>query len=191
MRVYLDFANSAFFSGSFVLTVNPDQVIYLIRETGNLCRHLLLQGFSCRGGISAGSLYHHGQIVVGPAFISAYQLEKSVAVYPRVIVDDAAMACWKEEFSVGFHRPHLESLIKRDRDGQHFLDIFNPEWRNFIPPTDTRSLKSKLISEAVIATASLRSGKQSSRFPRPLDCFVASLLAMTPLDKSRSLRDLV
>jgi hypothetical protein len=120
-----------------VLSVNADQVIYLIRETGYLCRYLLLQGFSCRGGISAGSLYHHGQIVVGPALIKAYQLEKSIAVYPRVILDDATMARWGEEFRPGSAHPHLEALVKRDHDGQYFIDIFNPEWGpNFIPWTE-------------------------------------------------------
>jgi hypothetical protein len=137
MREYFDFANSDFFSDSFVLSVNTDQVIYLIRETGYLCRHLLMQGFSCRGGISAGSLYHHGQIVVGPALIKAYRLEKSIALYPRVILDDATMAHWGEEFRSGSAHPHLEALVKRDRDGQHFIDIFNPEWGpNFIPWTE-------------------------------------------------------
>ncbi len=44
---------------------------------------------------------------------------------------------------------------------------------------------------AVIATASLRSGKQSSLPSALLDRFVASLLAMTPLNKSRYPLDLV
>jgi len=137
MGEYLDFARADFFSDCFVLSVNTDQVIYLIRETGYLCRHLLLQGFSCRGGISAGSLYHHGPVVVGPALIKAYHLEKTVAVYPRVLLDDATMACWDEEFRLGSAHPHLKALVKRDRDGQHFIDIFNPEWgRNFIPWTE-------------------------------------------------------
>jgi hypothetical protein len=137
MRDYFDFAEGDFFSDCFVLSVNTDQVIYLIRETGYLCRHLLLQGFSCRGGISAGALYHHGRVVVGPALIKAYQLERSVAVYPRVLLDDATMACWEEEFRPSSAHPHLQTLVKRDRDGQHFIDIFNPEWGpNFIPWTE-------------------------------------------------------
>ncbi len=139
----LPFATASFFSDSFVLSMmQADRVFYMVREIGYLCRHLLLLGFPCRGAITVGSLYHHKRIVVGPAFVDAYRLEQSVAIYPRVILDDATMAHWKHEFRLdefgqGSAHPHLKSLVKRDRDGQHFIDIFNPEWGpNFIPWTE-------------------------------------------------------
>jgi hypothetical protein len=91
---FLRFADAAFFSDSFVLSVHPPEsaLIYLIRETGYLCRYLLLQGFPSRGAITTGSLYHDGRFVVGPALVGAYRLEQSVAIYPRIILDDATMA---------------------------------------------------------------------------------------------------
>jgi len=148
-KLFADFTGNmfrmaaAFFSDSFVLSIGSDRVFYLIREAGYLCRHLLLQGFPCRGAITTGSLYHQERIVVGPAFVKAYQLEQSVAIYPRVILDDATMQWWKHEFRPGSAHPHFESLVKRDRDGQHFIDIFNPgwseflRWTEFIPSTDS------------------------------------------------------
>ena len=137
MGQFLDFAEADFFSDSFVLSMQSDRVLYLIRETGYLCRYLLLQGFPCRGAICSGALYHHDRVVVGPALVKAYRLEQTVAVYPRVIVDDGAMEHWRDEFSPGSAHAHLEPLVKRDRDGQHFIDIFSPEWgSNFIPWTD-------------------------------------------------------
>lgn len=121
--------DAAFFSDSFVLSMNVDRLFYLIRETGNLCRLLLLLGFPCRGAITAGALYHRERIVVGPALVNAYQLEQSVSIYPRIILDDAAMAHWKHEFRLdesgeGPAHADLESFVKQDRDGQNFVDIF-------------------------------------------------------------------
>jgi hypothetical protein len=134
--------DAAFFSDSFVLSMNVDRLFYLVRETGNLCRLLLLLGFPCRGAITAGALYHRERIVVGPALVNAYQLEQSVAIYPRIILDDVAMAHWKHEFRLdesgeGPAHADLEAFVKQDRDGQNFVDIFHPAWaKSIIPWTD-------------------------------------------------------
>jgi hypothetical protein len=141
---FLPFADAAFFSDSFVLSMRwPEHhLIYLIREIGYLCRYLLLQGFPCRGAIATGLLFHEGRFIVGPALVDAYRLEKSVAIYPRVILDDATMAYWRNEFRLdefgqGSAHQHLETLVKRDCDGWSCIDIFNPEWSgNFIPWSD-------------------------------------------------------
>jgi hypothetical protein len=132
----LDFAEATFFSDSFVLSMRADRVFYMIRETGYLCRHLLMQGFLTRGAIALGALHHRNPIVVGPAFVNAYRLEQSVAFFPRVVLDDATMEVWREEFASESAHPHLESLIKRDRDGQHFIDIFSPSWNEFLQWTE-------------------------------------------------------
>ncbi len=135
------FASATFFSDSFVLSMQSCRMFYMVREVGHLCRFLLLQGLPCRGAITVGSLYHHDRFVIGPAFLDAYRLEQSVACYPRIILDDVAMAFWREEFASPPAHAHLESLIKCDRDGQHFIDIFNREWgANFIPWTEIVSL---------------------------------------------------
>jgi len=136
------FAEAAFFSDSFVLSVDSPEhrFIHLIRETGYLCRYLLLQGLACRGAITTGPLHHRERVVVGPALVDAYRLEQSVPIYPRVILDGAAMEHWNQEFRlIEGHGPahsSVEAVVKRDRDGQYFLDIFNAEWLNFLPWTD-------------------------------------------------------
>jgi hypothetical protein len=131
------FAGATFFSDSFVLSMQPDRMFYMVREVGHLCRFLLLQGLPCRGAITVGSLYHHDRLVIGPAFLDAYRLEQSVACYPRIILDDTAIEFWRMEFASPPAHVHLESLVKLDRDGQHFIDIFSREWdANFISWTD-------------------------------------------------------
>jgi hypothetical protein len=136
---FLGFGDAAFFSDCFVLSMQPPDIraLFVIRETGYLCRYLLLQGFPCRGAITTGSLYHQGRFVVGPALVNAYEMERAVAIYPRVILDERTMAYWRNEFLPGSAHPQLETLVKRDRDGQHFLDIFSPTWSAaFLPWTE-------------------------------------------------------
>jgi hypothetical protein len=116
---------------SFVLSMEKDKIFYLIRETGKLCRHLFTLGFPFRGAISVGSLYHDEEIVVGPALDKVRQIESSLAVYPRVIVDEVAIKYWRYEFRTCSAHPHLESVVKLDCDGQNFIDIFSSRWVDF------------------------------------------------------------
>lgn len=132
----MDRAETAFFSDSFVVSVGPDEVFYLVREVGYLCRYLLLLGLPCRGGISGGPLHHQGKVVVGPAMVQAYQLECDRAKFPRVILDDAAMACWRAEFKDPSAHADCEALVKIDAAGVGYLDLFNSKWGDsFLPWT--------------------------------------------------------
>ncbi|HXW41250.1 MAG TPA: hypothetical protein VEK75_08615 [Xanthobacteraceae bacterium] len=135
---YLDFAEAAFFSDSFILSMGPPDVrtLFVIREVGYLCRYLLWQGFPCRGAITTGALYHRGRFVVGPALVSAYRLEQSAAIYPRVILDDQTMRHWQNEFDPASPHSNFKSMVKRDHDGQYFLDIFSPEWSTTLAWTE-------------------------------------------------------
>lgn len=135
---YLTFAEAAFFSDCFILSMTPPDLrtLFVIREVGYLCRYLLWQGFVCRGAITSGALYHRERLIVGPALVCAYQLEQSVAIYPRVILDDETMAHWRNEFIESSPHSDFQSMVKRDRDGQNFLDIFSPVWTTTLPWTE-------------------------------------------------------
>ncbi len=128
--------DGSFFSDSFILSTTTKQAFYLIRETGNLCRYLLLQGFPCRGAIVAGLLHHHERIIIGPALVDAYRAEQSVAIYPRVVLDNATRDYWDDECAPNSAHHYLKCLIKRDCDGQNYLDIFDPQWGSFLPWTE-------------------------------------------------------
>ncbi len=130
--------DGSFFSDTFILSATPEQAFFLIRETGNLCRYLLLQGLPCRGAIATGQLHHRERIIIGPALVDAYLTEKSVAVYPRILVDDATMDYWTEECN-SFH-PRQKALVRKDFDGQNYLDILAPQWsESFLPWIDDTS----------------------------------------------------
>lgn len=132
-----DRAKTAFFSDSFVVSMEPQEIFYLVREIGFLCRYLLLLGLPCRGAITCGLLHHEGRIVVGPALVHAYRLEQSKARYPRVVLDDAAMNCWRAEFATEPAHADCVTLVKTDQQNTSYLDIFNSGWADsFIPWTE-------------------------------------------------------
>jgi len=87
---------------------------------------LLEQGCFVRGGVDYGKVYHNENMIFGPAFIKAYELEKS-ADYPRILFS-------KEAIKKLHHNKQPNSKIavsithsyfKRDCDGLCYLDYFN------------------------------------------------------------------
>ena len=58
VSTFVDFALGDFFSDTFVLSAPPVFAFHLVREIGQLSRALLTLGLPCRGGISAGPLFH-------------------------------------------------------------------------------------------------------------------------------------
>src|SRR5262249_24937443 len=62
---------------------------HLLFVVSQLQLDLLANRILTRGGITKGKLYHTDKIVLGPALITAYHLENTIAAYPRVIVDRA------------------------------------------------------------------------------------------------------
>ena len=88
--------------------------------------NLVLVGMLCRGGISRGKLIHTNKMLYGPAFVDAYRLESTAALYPRVILDQLIV-----EIGTSAHaRHHFEeherqsimSLLSRDLDGMYYID---------------------------------------------------------------------
>jgi hypothetical protein len=76
------------FSDSIVISTEPTKagLLHLIDHIERIAFSLLKMGFLCRGGISKGLHYHKGNIVFGPAFLDAYDLEKHKATWPRIIL---------------------------------------------------------------------------------------------------------
>ncbi len=105
---------------------------------------LLLEGVLIRGGVSVGNLYHRRGYIFGDGMVSAYNLESTVAQYPRIIIspdiirkyDDFVMkkfeADHKQYIRYGKEKIYLPSVndyeyeyspyIKTDFDQQYFID---------------------------------------------------------------------
>jgi hypothetical protein len=92
---------------------------------------LLEEGYLVRGAICSGLLYHDKRVVFGPALIKAYEMESTIAKYPRIIIEkDIAL---NADYALPRGNHKLSSSIRLDADGWHFLHILEhvPEYLQF------------------------------------------------------------
>jgi len=119
------------FSDSIIISflINErSEVFYTLIELLHLTMELLGYGFVIRGGITVGKCFHNKTRVFGPTVIQAIELEKE-AKFPRIIVDKKVL-----EIGCKNHANHhsledeliyLKSLVKKDDDGQWYLNYFS------------------------------------------------------------------
>src|SRR6266481_3023330 len=98
----------------------------ILHEGIDLCGaqfSLLEEGVIVRGGMTVGDLYWEDNQVFGPALVRAYELEKGLAHYPRIVMDSEL---------VQQLRQIPENLIfswlnyfREDFDGLWFVDYLN------------------------------------------------------------------
>ena len=123
------------FSDSIVLSFleNDDRSISkFLFDVHRLFTKLLQLKIFFRGGISHGLLYHDKNVVFGPALISAYRLESTAAIYPRVIIEQHVVEKLGYKYSLdGTHdyrksrwQSQVSFNLERDFDGLYYLDFF-------------------------------------------------------------------
>lgn len=116
------------FSDTVVLSdeVTIGGAFYLAHAVQELCWGLLLAGHLTRGAVVKGDLYHDGSVVLGPALISAYQLETSVAKYPRIVLAPDIQEFLQYRYIVPDESEHEAAYVRVDFDGVahlHLVDI--------------------------------------------------------------------
>lgn len=91
---------------------------------------LVLAGFPVRGGLTYGDLHISERLVFGPMFLEAYELERSIAKFPRIVVSPEVLAhaarhmrYWDRPSS----SPHT-SLFWKGGDGHVFVNYL--DWVN-------------------------------------------------------------
>jgi hypothetical protein len=98
---------------------NTDWTAWYVLKLMGVVKSLWYYDIYTRGAIVFGKLFHDGQMVFGPALLEAYNIEKKVAVYPRIIITSSAL-----RFIEHAHLDNHEPFYKRDDDGQVFLNVF-------------------------------------------------------------------
>ena len=117
------------FSDSVVISFDAQTesgVFYAIYDILQAQIDLVSHGFLCRGAITRGKLIHTDELLLGPAFLDAYDLERKAALYPRVILDEsiiqAGVAAPASHHSPDYERRSIESLVAKDGDGIYYID---------------------------------------------------------------------
>jgi hypothetical protein len=95
----------------------------------------LNRGILIRGGLTIGQVHvglDGSGPVFGPAMVQAYQLEQSEAVFPRIIIDEAAIEAFLEDPSLWQEGQFDENDFEMARryiavseDGSYFLDYLS------------------------------------------------------------------
>jgi len=101
-------------------------LIPLFQVIEALAIDLLKEGYFIRGALTKGKLYHDDTMVFGEALVRAYELENTVARYPRVIITRDVMADI-DRFCKGFFLAHRREeftpYIEQAADGPHFVHV--------------------------------------------------------------------
>ncbi len=124
----------AAFSDTIVITMpetayRMSNLYAVVMGTMVLCQRLLELGTLARGGVAKGQVYHKGSVMFGPGVIDAYHLEHELAGVARVAVSPEVAREWQTTY-VPPNDLAMRDLIKQDRDGVFFLDLF------FFPEND-------------------------------------------------------
>jgi hypothetical protein len=103
------------FSDHMVLTAPVDEnLLVLTLRIGMTQVAAARLGFFIRGAITIGDMMHDNDVVFGPGLVDAYDLERNVAKFPRIIVHDNIL-------------PHLNPRPNYivTEGGVNFIDPFN------------------------------------------------------------------
>lgn len=73
-----------------------------------------------RGAVTFGKVFDNTKTIYGPGIIRAYELESSIAIYPRIIIDDGSDNMFESINEMG-------NKIKKDQDGLLYINWKNPQ----------------------------------------------------------------
>ncbi len=78
-------------------------------------------GIFLRGGITHGMVHHHGPFLFGSAYQKAYELESTVAVHPRIVLDKIIFSVLAEKLGTF---PLNKHAVVEDEGGVSYLSSF-------------------------------------------------------------------
>ena len=125
---------------------------------------LIEQDYFVRGGVDFGKVYHKDNMVFGPAFIKACELEK-LANYPRIVLSDKAKETMSpiknDNGSITVTTAALTKKLyfSKDCDGLYYVDYFNvgnidEKYKNFIVNLEKlidKNIKEHSKDESIVA----------------------------------------
>ncbi|MBU1176674.1 MAG: hypothetical protein KKH72_14825 [Alphaproteobacteria bacterium] len=107
---------------------SPDDYWTFNDTLHRLCALACQNGFLLRGGVARGAICHLDRIVYGPALVEAYEIEKYISIYPRIVVSKELISILypgARYFENGKYVGHGK-YWRRDVDGMVFFDYLAP-----------------------------------------------------------------
>jgi hypothetical protein len=75
------------FSDNVVMSIDPKASSFLFILLGFIQIVAVIGGCLLRGGVTIGNIAHDNDVVFGPALNRAYDIERLIAVHPRIVID--------------------------------------------------------------------------------------------------------
>lgn len=88
-----------------------DKIEKMFNLAGNIYINALNKGYLIRGAITEGKFYKNETFVFGKALVEAVNIEESIAIYPRIILQDSLI-------------PFASEYALQDNDGKYYLNCF-------------------------------------------------------------------
>ncbi|MBR2277898.1 MAG: hypothetical protein IJ872_01665 [Eubacterium sp.] len=112
------------FSDNIIFAIDldyEDNDYILLGIVANFIEKVMTEcGWLCRGAFTYGDLYIDDDFVWGPGLVKSYELENSIAIYPRIIIDPECKSALIDRIE------GAEGLIfQKDEDGMYYLDILS------------------------------------------------------------------
>lgn len=110
-----------------------------------ICSNCITHGFLVRGSVVYGQLVHTEDIIFGPGLVEAYEIEKSRAIYPRILIEKTIIHDLIES-----NKSVLDifDIISVDEDGEYYLDYFVKAKNQLDTPLQFLLLTKKLTTIA-------------------------------------------
>lgn len=118
---------------SFCIDDNCDNTFECILSVVLFCNALTARfwskGLLVRGGITIGYCFSDDFMVWGKALVRAYEIENTIAIYPRIVIDPLS-----EELFDFLSKPKYKKMICRDFDGLYFIDpLYSQKFSEILP----------------------------------------------------------
>jgi hypothetical protein len=127
------------FSDSIIISylkTEKSGIFFILLDILFLCASVLQKGFLLRGAIVCGKLYHTETKIFGPALVKAYEMERELAIYPRIIFDEKILKIAKNYPREGYKKnmefKKIEEMIIKDFDGLFYINYLDLAKPNFI-----------------------------------------------------------
>jgi hypothetical protein len=96
-------------------------------ELASIQAGLARKGILVRGGVTVGQIHCSDQMVFGPALNRAYDLESTIAHFPRIVIDPTVFKKLEQLRELRSHdleeeQRYVGYLVKEDSDGVWFVD---------------------------------------------------------------------
>src|SRR5262245_6109378 len=122
----VDFRAQSISDAVAISTVAMDSGLFrLVSAIEELALDLLREGYFIRGALVKGQLYHDGSMVFGEALVRAYELERTIARYPSVVIVQEVMED-VNSLNRGLFKDapnRLKPFIEQADDGPYFVHV--------------------------------------------------------------------